>query len=454
MPDPDRERGTAGKNGTSPRGQDPLIRQAKTVLNFNWTGSYTRPGPRLYPHQWSWDSAFIAIGYARYDTQRAVKELSHLLDNQWTNGLVPHIVFDPGFSGEYFPGSGFWHAECDASAVCTLATSGVVQPPLHATAALQVYRQAQEEAVAREFLECVYPRLSAWHDYLYRERDPEDEGLVYIRHPWESGMDNSPMWDQILQRMQLRPDEMPEYHRVDTHIVSAGDRPEKAAYDRFAYLVRLFSGRDYDEDRIREDCPFLVQDVLFNSLLCQGEKDLARIARTLGEDPSLHETRAGKTVDAMNRKLWDEEHATYLDFDLISGQPIRVYAAAGYLPLYAGVPDGKQARLMLESLKNTGFRLEDESVIPVPTYDPSGYGFSPVRYWRGPVWINMDWLMMRGFERYGYEEESVRLRRTIVELVRNSGFHEYFDPFDGTGHGSDSFSWTAALLLDVVLDGR
>lgn len=210
----------------------------------------------------------------------------------------------------------------------------------------------------------------------------------------------------------------------------------------------------YDEDRIRENCPFLVQGVLFNALLCQGEKDLAQIARRLGENPSLHEGRAEKTADAINWKLWDEGHATYLDFDLITGQPIRVYAAAGYLPLYAGVPDENQARLMLESLKNTGFRLEDEGVMPVPSYGPYGYEFPPVQYWRGPVWINIDWLLMRGLERYGFNKQAQHLRHTIVDLVRNTGFHEYFHPIDGTGHGSDLFSWTAALFLDVLMDGR
>ena len=44
-----------------------LIQQARMVLDFNWTGEYTMPGPRLYPHQWSWDSALIAIGYSHYD---------------------------------------------------------------------------------------------------------------------------------------------------------------------------------------------------------------------------------------------------------------------------------------------------------------------------------------------------------------------------------------------------
>ena len=59
-----------------------LIRRAKMILDFNRVGSYTQPGPRLYPHQWSWDSAFIAIGYAHYDQRRATNELNHLFDSQ------------------------------------------------------------------------------------------------------------------------------------------------------------------------------------------------------------------------------------------------------------------------------------------------------------------------------------------------------------------------------------
>src|ERR671914_1204218 len=276
------------------KADEQLIQQAQMVLDFNWNGEYTQPGPHLYPHQWSWDSALIAIGYAHYYQERAMQELSHLFESQWKNGLLPQIVFNPRF-GEYFPGIDFWHAERSPNAPRDSKTSGVVQPPIHATAVLYVYRHAQDEAAAQEFLGRLFPKLGAWHEYLYRERDPEGEGLVYIRHPWESGMDNSPMWDSIMQRLQLRPGQVPIYHRADTHVVAPEDRPASAEYDRFAYLVQLFAQRDYDEARIREDCPFLVQDVLFNALLCRADRDLSEIARVLGEDSSYFERRAQKT---------------------------------------------------------------------------------------------------------------------------------------------------------------
>ena len=268
------------------KADEKLVQQAQMVLDFNWTGEYTMPGPRLYPHQWSWDSGLIAIGYSRYDQERAMRELSHLFESQWRSGLLPQIVFNPLFSSEYFPGLEFWHAERSPDAPRDRKTSGVVQPPVHATAVLHVYQHAKDKAAAAGFLERAFPKLQAWHEYLHRERDPEEEGLVYIRHPWESGMVNSPMWDQIMERIQLRPDQIPQHRRADIHFVAAGDRPLDAAYDRFAYLVKLFADRDYDEAKIRQDCPFLVQDVQFNALLCQAEKDLAQIARALSEDPS------------------------------------------------------------------------------------------------------------------------------------------------------------------------
>jgi hypothetical protein len=426
-----------------------LVEQAKAILSLNWTGEYTQPGPRLYPHQWSWDSAFVAFAYAHYNGGRAEKELRHLFEAQWSNGLLPQIVFNPRFR-DYFPGPSFWHAKESPHAPKRMETSGVVMPPIHATAVLAVYKGGG----TREFFEYAFRKLEAWHEYLYRERDPDEEGLVYIRHPWESGMDNSPMWATILLRLHLRAEQIPKYERADTHAVSAEDRPVDSAYDRFAYLVKFFADRNYDEARIREDCPFLVQDVLFNSLLCRAERDMAEMARMLGEDPAPFEERSKKTAQAIEKKLWDEERGIYVDYDLVSGRPIGVYFAANFSPLFSGIPDKTRAKRLVDALENDGFGLSDESITPVPSYDIHGMGFSPVTYWRGPVWLNINWVLMHGLEDYGYREHADRLRRSIIELCREEGFHEYFDPITGQGHGSDLFSWSAALLIDVLADKK
>jgi hypothetical protein len=432
--------------------EDMLVRQARAVPDFNWTGEYTMPGPRLYPHQWSWDSAFIAIGYSHYDQERATRELRHLFEAQWKNGLLPQLVFNPHFTN-YFPGPNFWRAKESPDAPEHHETSGVVQPPVHATAALYIYRHAEDEAKARDFLQYAFSKLSAWHDYLYRERDPEGEGLVYIRHPWESGMDNSPVWDQTMQRLHLASDQIPRYHRADTHTVSASDRPTSGAYDRFAYLVEFFAHRAYDETKIRQDCPFLLQDVLFNSLLHKAGRDLAEIARIVGEDPAHHEDLARKTKGAVEEKLWDEDRGTYLDYDLVGGVPVPAYFGPNLAgPLYAGITEQDRAKRVIDTLEKEGFGLADEAITPIPSYDLHGFGFSQERYWRGPVWINIDWFLMHGLEEYGYKDHAKRLRKTIIELCKNEGFHEYFDPITGRGLGSNLFSWSAALLLDVLME--
>ena len=380
-----------------------------------------------------------------------MRELRHLLESQWKNGLLPQIVFNARMRG-YFPGIGFWHADRSPDSPRDRKTSGVVQPPIHATGALRVYQRATDQKAALEFLRYAFPRLEAWHVYLFRERDPGGEGLVYIRHPWESGMDNSPMWDSIMERLWLKPDQVPVYKRADTHVVAAEDRPQTAEYDRFAYLVQLFADRDYDEARIQKDCPFLVQDVLFNAVLCQADRDLAEIARIVGKDHSALEDRARRTARAMDDKLWNDERSTYLGYDVVADRHIPAHVASNIAgALYAGVPDDDKARSLVEDLHVT-FGLSDKNVTAVPCYDPHGFGYSPMRYWRGPVWINIDWFLMRGLERYGHDRLAGHLRRTITELCQSEGFFEYFDPATGMGHGSDFFSWTAALLLDILLE--
>lgn len=433
------------------RENEALVEQAQAILDLNWTGEYTQPGPRLYPHQWSWDSALIAIAYAHYDRGRAEKELRHLFEAQWTNGFLPQIVFNPRFR-DYFPGPSFWNADESPHAPKRYETSGVVMPPVHATAVRAIHKAAGEEA--KEFLGYAFRKLKAWHEYLYRDRDPKGEGLVYIRHPWESGMDNSPMWDHIMQRMHLRAGQIPEYKRADTNTVSAQDRPTSASYDRFAYLVKFFADRCYDEDRIREDCPFLVQDVLFNSLLCRSGHDMAEIARVLGEDPDPFEEQAQKTARAIEDKLWNEEHGVYFDYDLVADRPIHVYFAPNFVPLFAGTPDKARAKRLVDALENDGFGLSDKNVSPVPSFDMRGFGFSSVGYWRGPVWLNINWFLMHGLEDYGYREYADRLRAGIIGLCQEAGFYEYFDPSTGQGHGSDLFSWSAALLIDVLMDEK
>ena len=83
--------------------------RARQVLHRNDMGDWTCAAPNLYPHQWSWDSAFIAIGLAHFNTRRAARELLALFKHQWRTGKVPYIVFNPEAPPDsYFPGPDHW----------------------------------------------------------------------------------------------------------------------------------------------------------------------------------------------------------------------------------------------------------------------------------------------------------------------------------------------------------
>jgi Trehalase len=420
------------------------------VLDANWMGHATRASARLYPHQWSWDSACIAMGYAGWNQARAQAELRWLFSGQWTDGLLPHIRFAD--NARYFPGPEFWQTHRSPHAPKHPKTSGIVQPPVHATAAWQVYRRARDGEQAKQFLRELMPGLVAWHEYLYRERTRDDAGLVEIWHPWESGMDNSPLWDDALARISPAREAIPDYTRVDLDFVDAAQRPTDAEYDRYAYLVKLYRDLGYEAGRIREECPFVVYDVLFNSLLVQSNRDLAEIARVIERDPEPFEARAERTAAAIDAKLWDETEGSYGDYDVRADARIDAQTAAVFSPLFAGIPTEDRARLMRGRLRSSAVVIDGLGQV-VASVAPSDAKFDPALYWRGPVWPMINWIVHAGLRRYRFTDEAREIRRALLELARREGFWEHYNAATGRGQGTEQVSWTAAVVLDL-LDGE
>jgi hypothetical protein len=428
------------------------VEKAKKILEDNWTGTSTKPSPLLYPHQWNWDSGFIAIGISHYDTARAMLEIQTLFEAQWSNGMLPQIVFNPDELGHYFPEPDFWQTERSQNAPKEKLTSGITMPPVQAIAVEKIYQHARRPRKVLPFLKEIYPRLLDLHAYLYRERDPAKEGLVYIRHPWESGIDNSPTWDAPLQRMKIDKASLPRYTRMDLeHVADPSMRPSDEDYDRYVHLVNLFRQCKYDEVKIRETCPFLVQDPLFNTILCRANESLVRIAEIIGESPDVPRSWMRETSKAIGKKLWHQEHDMFDAFDLVSNELIEVDTAAGFLPLWAGAPSRDQARRLYDRLNSSSFcALHQGNCFTIPNYDTKKEEYDRANYWRGPVWININWMIAQGLRRYGYTLKADSIQKDLLQLPIRFGFYEYFDSSDGSGYGSEKFSWTAALFIDLV----
>ena len=237
--------------------KDNLLGEAKKILKENWRGTHTVPSPNLYPHQWSWDSAFTSIGNSHYNQKHAQKELLSMFEGQWKNGMLPHIIFRS--NNIYFPGPEYWKINLSKNAP-KINTSGITQPPVHAIAALEIYKFAEDKKQAEDFLKKIYPRILDFHRYLFTKRDPEKSGLITIFHPWESGLDNSVRWDEALGRIKAK--NLPKYERVDIKKVNPDQRPKKEAYDKYVYLMEIMKSHNYNDELIYKNIPFKINQKL------------------------------------------------------------------------------------------------------------------------------------------------------------------------------------------------
>lgn len=83
----------------------------------------------------------------------------------------------------------------------------------------------------------------------------------------------------------------------------------------------------------------------------------------------------------------------------------------------------------------------------VPSADPFDTRFEPLRYWRGPIWAIVNWMIAHGFAAAGEMSPATTIRGHIRRLIETGGLREYFDPMTGSGAGGTDFSWTAAIYL-------
>ena len=442
-----------------PEDVEALTSEAAKVLRLNDMGGWTKAAPELYPHQWSWDSAFIAIGLAHLDIRRAARELETLFAHQWKTGKVPHIVFNQDAPPEsYFPGPEHWAcaaASPDAPPAPPY-TSCLSQPPVHAIAALRIWDAARsgregDISFARAFLRGIYPSLLSWHRYLLTYRDPESSGLVTIYHPWGSGTDNSPRWDEPLEALEVG--DVGPYPRYDLrHVGSPSQRPTNADYERYLWLMNLIKRAHHcDEASIYESHPFLVKDVLTSAILVAANEALLEIAGLV----EAHEEELALIGDWMVRGrrglegCWDSELGLCLDYDLKAYRPLRVRTVAGFAPLIAGGLSKERLGALLETLDSPAFLGHRGLRWPLPpSTSPDEPRFHPRSYWRGPTWPVFNWLLWWSLVRAGEHERAERLRQTALDQLAVRGFGEYFDPFTGQLLGSANQSWTAAVALD------
>jgi len=434
--------------------EDDLLNQAKTVLENNDQGSFTIPAEGLYPHQWLWDSCFIAIGLRHYDTERAKQEVLSLLRGQWANGMLPHMIFDKDL--RYREDRNLWRSWVNPYAPDDVTTSGLTQPPMLAEAVVRIGEKLSLPE-RRSWYHSIYPGILAHHQWLYKERDPHEEGLVLQIHPYEVGLDNTPPWlDQLHEHSRpwwiavfekTHLDIVVNLFRRDTKHLPPGQRLKTVDALIYYDVIRRLRRKRYDIDAILTRSLFAIEDATFNAIFIRANHCLRHIATTIRQElpPELGE-RMAKTERAYEQ-LWDGYSGQYYSRNFVTHKLIKEPTIATLLPLYAGSITKERAEHLVGLLHNKHLFA---SSYPAPSVPVNSSWFEPMDYWQGPTWVNTNWMIIDGLKRYGFHDEAAALIKQTLEMVRQSSFSEYFSPLDAKPAGAHNFSWTAALIIDLL----
>jgi hypothetical protein len=309
----------------------------------------------------------------------------------------------------------------------------------------------------RSWYKQVWPHLLRHHQWLYAERDPHGEGLVLLIHPWETGLDNTPpwmaemhrhllpWWIRLAQTLHVVP--LLAMFRTDTRFVDQAERLTNVEAMTLYSIQRRLRRKRYDIEAILNHSIFNIEDLAFNSILIRANDHLLSIAKSIRtevpEDLLASIEKGRKAFD----ELWDPYTGQYYSRNFVSHHLLKEPSIATLLPLYAGHITPERASKLVKLLENDKMF---GPAYPVPSVPLNSEYFDTKRYWQGPTWVNMNWLIIDGLERYGFKEHAAALRESTLEMIGSKGIAEYYQPLTGEPLGADNFSWTAALAIDMI----
>lgn len=394
---------------------------------------------------WAWDSWKQAVGVAHFNGDLAKDNIRALFDYQITEndyvrpqdaGAIVDAIFyntDASRGGE----GGNWNERNS-------------KPPLAAWAVYNVYKETGDI----EFLKEMYPKLVAYHNWWYTNRDVDkngiaeygamvhdahykydDEGNIIIGEDgnsvfdaeaiieaaaWESGMDNAP--------------------RFDVEGEGKGD-----------IGVRVYENKNEAGETVGYSIN--QESVDLNAYLYAEKGFLKSMAEILGytEDVEKYENEAVLVRDYINKNMYDENTGFYYDLQTNADGSEKILlvnrgkGAEGWIPLWAKVSTQEIADNVVKNIVDTG---KINLTVPFPTASKDNKKFAPSKYWRGPVWLDQALYGVEGLQNYGYEREAKAMTEKSFKnaegLMGDGPIRENYNPETGEGLHTKNFSWSAS----------
>lgn len=351
------------------------------------------PSKYGYVGVWNWDALFHAVALRHASPALARDQIRLLLDHQLPDGRLPDVVHDHGVLAETtdLPRSDHARLSEHVGRANGTAPSPDPVPVTKPPLAAWAVWKIHQSAPDLPFLASVYPALVRAHDWWFAASDPDGDGLPAYLHPYSSGLDDSPVWDY-------------------------GPRAEPP--DLNSYLI-------HQADR------------------------LADIADALGlpADAARWRSRAAAHAELLVAERWDGTRFVTLADDA----PVPVRTVLELMPLFTGRLPAEVAAALERTLRSGSFWGEH----PVPTVAFDDPAFDPDAMWRGPVWLNVNYLLVDGLRRSGFTATADELHRRTLAMVRDAGgLYEYWNPLTGARapRATSGFGWSAALFIDLATD--
>ncbi|MFJ9517931.1 amylo-alpha-1,6-glucosidase [Kitasatospora sp. NPDC101801] len=351
------------------------------------------PSKYGYLGVWNWDALFHAVALRHASPALARDQIMLLLDHQLPDGQLPDVVHEHGVLAETtdLPRSDLARLSEHVGRANGVLPSAEPVPVTKPPLAAWAVWKIHRTDPDLPFLAAVYPKLVRAHTWWFTASDPDGDGLPEYLHPYSSGLDDSPVWDH-------------------------GPRAEPP--DLNSYLI------------------------------LQADR-LADIAHALGlpADAARWRARAAAHTELLLTRRWDGTRFR----TLVGGAPVDVRTVLDLMPLLTGRLPAEVAGALERELRSARFWGEH----PVPTVAFDDPAFDPDAMWRGPVWLNVNYLLIEGLRRSGFTATADELRLRTLAMVRDAGgLYEYWNPLTGARapRATSGFGWSAALFVDLAAD--
>ena len=383
---------------------------------------------------WAWDSWKQAVATVNFNEELAKNNIRALFDYQITKndkirpqdaGVIIDAIFYNKDEDRYGDG-GNWNERNS-------------KPALAAWAVWEVYKVTED----KEFLKEMYPKLKEYHNWWYTNRDFDKNGIaeyggmvhrlnntseeIILAAAWESGMDNAVRFDV-------------EGYGVD----DVG--------------VKVLENKDLKGNLIGYSIN--QESVDLNSFLYAEKIYLSNMAEVLGllSEKKEYLASAKKVKEYVNKNMFDEKTGYYYDLQIDKNGNKKLLVnrgkgTEGYIPLWANLSTKKEAKRVVENIMDKNVM---NTYLPFPTSAKDNLKYNPVKYWRGPVWLDQAYFGIVGLNNYGYKKEaqdlSIKLFENSEGLLTDGVIRENYNPETGEGLHCSNFSWSASVYYLIYKD--